>query len=97
MSQSWYRTAEWRQRREAQLRAEPLCRMCRELGYTRAATVADHIVPHRGNEQLFFYGELMSLCKLHHDSTKQRMEKSGRAPGCKADGTPLDAGHHWNK
>ncbi|MCY1313575.1 hypothetical protein D9M70_641120 [compost metagenome] len=38
-----------------------------------------------------------SLCKLCHDSTKQRLEKSGRLAGCSADGRPLDPRHHWNR
>ncbi|MDF7455764.1 HNH endonuclease, partial [Proteus mirabilis] len=38
-----------------------------------------------------------SLCELHHNSTKQRIEKSGKVIGCNADGIPLDPNSHWNK
>lgn len=37
------------------------------------------------------------LCKFCHDSTKQRLEKTGRMVGCTADGMPLDPNHHWNR
>ncbi|HHT2862347.1 TPA: HNH endonuclease, partial [Citrobacter freundii] len=36
------------------------------------------------------------LCKAHHDSTKQRMEKSGAVIGCDANGYPLDPASHWS-
>ncbi|HFG0619160.1 TPA: HNH endonuclease, partial [Yersinia enterocolitica] len=33
----------------------------------------------------------------HHDSTKQRMEKSGVVIGCDMNGIPIDPNSHWNK
>lgn len=57
----------------------------------------DHTIPHKGDPALFFNPDnLQSLCKTHHDSTKQREEKQGGAIGCDANGVPLDGGHHWN-
>ena len=45
-------------------------------GRTEAATVVDHIVKHGGNQDLFWdESNWQALCKLHHDSTKQREEK----------------------
>jgi hypothetical protein len=41
--------------------------MCLKDGRINAATIADHIEPHKGDEQKFFFGELQSLCKLHHE------------------------------
>lgn len=74
---------QWRRRREAHLAAEPLCRMCKANGLVVAATVADHIVPHRGDRALFL-GELQSLCVHCHSSVKQReeiaMQRAGRRP-----------------
>ncbi|WP_324730987.1 HNH endonuclease signature motif containing protein [Pseudomonas paeninsulae] len=35
-----------------------------------------------------------ALCKRCHDSTKQRLEKSGEF-GCDASGVPLSGAHHW--
>jgi 5-methylcytosine-specific restriction endonuclease McrA len=71
-----YKTAQWRALRRAQLQREPLCAMCTALGVLRAATVVDHIQPHRGRAGLFYSPtNLQSLCKAHHDSTKQRWER----------------------
>jgi 5-methylcytosine-specific restriction protein A len=64
---------QWRKRRAAHLASEPLCRMCRDKGLIVPATVADHIVPHRGDKTLFM-GELQSLCTRCHASTKQSQE-----------------------
>ena len=52
--------------------------MCEVEGHVTAATVVDHIIPHRGDENLFWERDnWQSLCKLHHDSDKQVFEKSG--------------------
>ncbi len=60
------------------LRENPLCAYCLREGVTEAATICDHIKPHRGDETLFWSGPFQSLCKTHHDSTKQREEHAGR-------------------
>lgn len=71
--------------------------MCEQLGYVTAATVVDHIVPHRGDYELFWKdGNHQSLCKACHDRHKQRIEKSGQEVGCDKSGMPLAADHHWN-
>jgi hypothetical protein len=36
--------------------------ICLEKGQVVPATDADHIVPHKGNEWAFWYGDLQSLC-----------------------------------
>lgn len=90
-----YQTAAWQRRRAAHLTGEPLCRMCMADGLTVAATVADHVVPHKGDLHRFWHGELQSLCKRCHDSRKARIERSGVDVGCDASGVPLDPAHHW--
>lgn len=86
----------WRKRRSEQLRLHPLCRLCADIwGRVTAATVADHITPHRGNPVLFA-GPLQSLCASCHSGWKQQLETSGRIRGCDASGIPLDRAHHWN-
>lgn len=90
-----YSTKRWHRLRWHQLQAEPLCRYCAAMGRTTAATVVDHITPHKGDEALFFGGALQSLCKGCHDSAKQRLEKSGSLPGCDVNGWPLDPNSHW--
>lgn len=55
-----------------------LCRMCQQEGRIQAATVVDHIIPHKGDERLMWdEANWQPLCKPHHDSTKQRMEARG--------------------
>lgn len=70
-----YWTARWRRRSKLQLDQHPLCAMCEAEGVIMPATISDHVVPHRGDVDLFWNGELQSLCKDHHDSAKQREER----------------------
>lgn len=42
-------------------------------------TIGDHITAHRGDRRLQLDPDnIQTLCKPHHDSTKQREERSGR-------------------
>src|SRR5215813_11301572 len=66
-----YNDKRWLARRVAQLRSQPLCVMCKASGFIRLATVADHIVPHRGNPNLFWYGKLQSLCMTCHNRSRR--------------------------
>lgn len=82
----WYKTAAWARLRKKQLAREPLCRFCRSKGVITQADTVDHIVPHKGNMDLFFSLEnLQSLDKACHSSAKQRLEKSGEF-GCDENG-----------
>jgi 5-methylcytosine-specific restriction enzyme A len=84
--------------RAEQLRSNPLCRMHEAQGRVVAATVADHIEPHKGDEEKFFdANNLQSLCKPCHDSHKQSQEATGYLRGNDTKGQPLDPNHHWNK
>lgn len=92
-----YGTKDWYRLRYAQLQKQPLCEYCEQVGRVVAATIVDHIKPHKGDEELFFNSEnLQSLCKQHHDSTKQKEEKRGVQIGCDTKGIPNDPSHHWN-
>jgi hypothetical protein len=97
MPDAWYKTKHWRIRRRQQLMTEPFCRMCREEGRAIVATVADHIEPHRENYKAFFFGELQSLCELHHSAAKQRQENRGYDSRVDHDGYPVDPNHPVNK
>ena len=44
--------SKWDRGRQAFLRAHPLCVMCQEQGKVAAATVVDHIIPHKLKEAL---------------------------------------------
>lgn len=91
-----YNTAAWRRKREAQLRDEPLCRFCAAQDKVTAATIADHVEPHRGDEDAFWNNELQSLCHYHHNTAKQRQEVWGYDSITDLDGYPLDPNHPSN-
>lgn len=96
----WYSLAAWRGpngRRAHQLQAEPLCRFCEQRGRVTPASVADHIVPHRGNDEAFWHGALQSLCADCHDIEKQQIENRGYSMRADADGYPVDPMHPANK
>jgi 5-methylcytosine-specific restriction protein A len=62
----WYFTARWKARRAQQLGEHPLCVVCLAESRTTPATDADHVIPHRWNEDLFWNGKLQSMCHAHH-------------------------------
>ena len=72
--------AKW-QRARARFLGKPenvLCRMCSAEGVTVLATVVDHIVPHRGDQDLFWSeANWQPLCAAHHSADKQRAEAGG--------------------
>ena len=67
--------SKWSRARKRFLAEHPLCLMCEAEGRIEAATVVDHIVPHKG-DPLLFWNERnwQSLCKQHHDGAKRRAE-----------------------
>lgn len=66
----------WQQARAQYLREHPLCVRCKADGQVAAATVVDHIVPHRGDQSLFWRrSNWQSLCATHHSRDKQREEQ----------------------
>tara|TARA_R110000868_G_scaffold40447_1_gene139510 strand:- start:161 stop:457 length:297 start_codon:yes stop_codon:yes gene_type:complete len=87
-----YNSAAWRRLRERQLSQSPLCVYCLEDEVITAATICDHIEPHRGNVDAFWRGPFQSLCKACHDGRKQREELGLSVKGATADGWPLARG-----
>lgn len=86
----------WRRYRERFLAENPFCVYCQRLGRVTAATVVDHVVPHRGDRGLFWDpNNHQGLCKPCHDGAKKELEESGTLRGCDTDGLPLDPQHHW--
>ena len=96
-SLKWYHTQRWRRRAALQLKLEPLCAICLQNGQVVPATDADHIVPHKGDERAFWFGELQSLCGSCHQSVKQKEEKRGYRSDIGVDGWPTDPRHPANK
>ena len=71
------------------LQKEPLCRYCTAAGDVVEATVVDHVIPHRWDVELFWHGELQSLCTTHHNGSKQAEEHGGRSLQVGMDGYPI--------
>jgi 5-methylcytosine-specific restriction protein A len=91
--QDLYGTMRWRRLAQHQLRVSPWCEMCKAEGKVELATIADHKVPHHGDVNAFWLGELQSLCKPHHDSRKRLIEREGYSNAVDEDGWPLDPRH----
>lgn len=71
----------WRKEREQYLTDHPLCVACESKGQLTAATVVDHIVPHKGNDKLFWSrSNWQPLCASCH-SRKTATEDMGRWDG----------------
>jgi 5-methylcytosine-specific restriction protein A len=72
--------AEWQRASAAHLRVDPLCRYCALDTRVRAATLVDHLYPHRGDRALFWLRLYwISSCSTCHSGMKQSVERQGRA------------------
>lgn len=72
--------ARWRATRAGFLAKHPYCVLCEQAGQIVKATIVDHIIPHRGDSDLFWDREnWRSLCKRCHD-IKTADEDSFRGP-----------------
>ncbi|KOR47163.1 endonuclease [Xanthomonas oryzae] len=72
-----YSSSKWRKLRAVFLKSNPLCVYCLEDNRTTAATVVDHIQPHRGDSELFWDEDnLQALCQQCHSSRKQLEERA---------------------
>jgi len=73
----------WTKARNAYLQAHPLCVMCQAMKPARvtAANVVDHIIPHQGDQALFWdsEGNWQSLCAPHHNGEKAEIEGRHKA------------------
>ena len=68
---------QWQKARRVFLLNHPLCVECERQGYINAATVVDHITPHKGDRELFWnQRNWQPLCKRHH-SQKTAREDGG--------------------
>jgi 5-methylcytosine-specific restriction enzyme A len=70
----------WRRASRLHLAGSPLCRYCELEGRVTAATVVDHLYPHKGDVTVFWATAWwVSSCKECHDGFKQAVERQGRA------------------
>jgi len=88
-----YQTAAWKRLRHYQLSLQPLCQFCLETEDITAAEVVDHIKAHKGDIELFHDpSNLQSLCKHHHDSAKQMIDRGKKVVTYGVDGYPIEIG-----
>lgn len=74
--------------RRRRLNAEPLCRLCAEVGVVRASTVPDHIKPlAKGGTDTD--DNIRCLCKEHHDQVTAEQFGHRQAPTYGEDGWPV--------
>lgn len=67
----------WQKARLKYLHSHPLCVLCREQGRLTEATVVDHIIPHRGDQKLFWdESNWQALCKPCHDKKTWNEDKN---------------------
>ena len=88
-----YDSARWKRMRTYQLQLHPLCKYCLERAIVTPATICDHTVPHKGDINKFWLGQLQSLCDNCHKATKHFEELHGYRPDIGLDGLPLDKRH----
>ena len=69
----------WQKARAVYLRRHPLCVECLAHDRVVAATLVDHIIPHRGNRRLFWdEGNWQSLCDDCHNVKRGREGQEAR-------------------
>lgn len=72
-----YNSTRWKKLRIKFLKEHPLCAECGKKGIVRPAEVVDHIIPHKGNKELFWDEDnLQALCKGCHD--RKTAKEDGR-------------------
>lgn len=69
-----------------------------ETSRRRIGLVVDHIIPHKGDQRLFWdQDNWQPLCHDHHDIVKQREEHGHEEQGNDLSGRPTSADHPWNR
>lgn len=81
----------WEKARAEHLARNPLCVCCLAHGITASAQVLDHIVPHKGNQQLFWDpANWQGLCEWCDKNLKRSIENRWLAQGGDAAELRLD-------
>lgn len=69
-------TARWDRAAAAFKRDNPLCIGCEAVDRVELASVVDHIIPHKGDDALFWdQANWQACCTKHHDIVKQQLER----------------------
>jgi len=88
-----YQRAAWKRLRAHQLSIQPLCEFCLITEDVTEADTVDHKKPHKGDLLLFHdSSNLQSLCKHHHDSAKQSIDRGFKVVTYSLDGYPIEIG-----
>jgi 5-methylcytosine-specific restriction enzyme A len=86
----------WQKARATWLSRYPLCAECERSNRVAPASVVDHIVPHRGDQALFWDTEnWQSLCKPCHDRKTAREDGGFGRPGVSILAMLLVVGLRW--
>jgi hypothetical protein len=67
----------WQARRRAYMAQHPWCEDCAEWGLFEPAQEVHHVIPHKGNREIFVSSPLRALCKICH-SRRTRQEITGK-------------------
>jgi 5-methylcytosine-specific restriction protein A len=66
---------QWQKASSLFKRQYPLCLGCEAIGRVAPTEVVDHVVPHKGDRELFWdQSRWQPACKWHHDVVKQQLE-----------------------
>lgn len=96
--QRWKKSKRYRRMVKAHMAENPICVYCLEDdGVSTPAVIADHVIPHKGDQNLFWFGKLQSLCAHHHESRKKLEETRGYHTKVGDDGWPVDRRHPANR
>lgn len=67
--------SDWQKARKQFLRLNPLCKDCAAESRVVPAMVVDHIIPHKGDQVLFWdQDNWQPLCKSHHSQKTARQD-----------------------
>ena len=69
-------TSRWDKAAATYKRDNPLCIGCEAVDRVELAKVVDHIIPHKGDQSLFWdKANWQPCCAKHHDIVKQQLER----------------------
>jgi 5-methylcytosine-specific restriction protein A len=84
-------TNEWLARARDFRQRHPLCAMCARRGKVTPCQCVDHIIPHRGDQVLFWDEDnWQSLCNPCHNGPKRREEEAARRAQTSRAGAAVD-------
>lgn len=67
----FYQTSTWRKFSAAFKRANPFCKLCKDMGRTSRSQVTDHIVPRSQGGKPYDFNNLQALCHQCHNRKRQ--------------------------